>query len=390
MRYTKIEKLGWKVPVLGFGAGLVREKPKEGAEGERPPIDEAASIDLLRYAVDNGITWFDSAYPYQEGKHEIILGKAFRDGYRERVKIVTKLPSWEVKSAEDFDRFLEEQLERLQTDYVDIYLLHALRADWWEKLHGLGVLYWAERKMSEGAFHALGFSFHDSFPVLKDIIDAYDNWSLCQVQYNFMDVDNQAGRQGIRYAGEKGIPTAIMEPLRGGQIPNKIPDSVAAAWATAPGNHTPADRALRWLWNQPEVTVVLSGMVTKEEIDQNIASAEASGVGQMDADEIAAIERVRKAYRAIASVPCTQCRYCMPCPHGVDIPRVFEIYNDALMYDDLKRSKMFYNQMPRETMADHCIECGECEEVCSQSIAIIEWLAKAHAALYVEKKPPTS
>ncbi len=390
MRYTKIEKLGWKVPVLGFGAGLVREKPKEGAESERPPIDEAASIDLIRYALDKGITWFDSAYPYQEGKHEIILGKAFLDGYRERVKIVTKLPSWEIKTADDFDRFLDEQLGRLQTDYVDMYLLHALRADWWEKLHGIGVLDWAERKMSEGTFHAFGFSFHDSFAVLKDILDAYDNWSLCQVQYNFMDVDNQAGREGIQYAGEKGIPTAIMEPLRGGQIPNKIPDSVAAAWATAPGDHTPADRALRWLWNQPEVTVVLSAMLNKEQIDQNIASAEASGPGQMGADEIAAIERVRDAYKAIASVPCTQCRYCMPCPHGVNIPSVFEFYNDAVMYDDFKRAKMFYNQMPRETMADNCIECGECEEVCSQSIAIIDWLAKAHDALYVEKKPAAS
>ncbi len=382
MRYTKIGD--WDVSVLGFGAAMVRESSNE--HRRRAPIDEQASIDLIRYAVDKGINWFDAGYIYAEGHQEVILGKALRDGYRERVHVVTKMPSWLIKTPDDFDRYLDEQLDRLQMNHLDAYLLHGLRVEWWEKLRDLGVIKWAERKMAEGVFKHFGFSVHDQFPGFKTIVDAYDNWSIAIVQYNFMDVDTQVTTQGIEYAAEKDINLFIMEPLRGGQIADKIPPRVESIWGEAPGDHTPADRAMRWLWDRPEIKVVLSGMKAKWMVDQNVASAINSGPGQMSAEEHDIMARVRDAYRDVDLVPCTQCHYCMPCPHGVNIPRVFELYNDALMFDDFERDRTRYVMMLMNADARRCVECGACEEVCPQSIEIIDWLKHAHSIFYPRRK----
>ena len=321
----------------------------------------------------------DTAWPYHREQSEPFVGRVLQDGYRQKVKLATKLPCWLVKSADDFDRYLDAQLARLQTDVIDFYLLHSLDADGWGKVRDLGVLPWAERALADGRIGYLGFSFHDAFEVFKGIVDAYDGWTFCQIQYNYMDVEYQAGTRGLKYAADKGLAVVVMEPLRGGRLV-RPPDAVAALWASAPRPRTPADWALQWLWNQPEVSLVLSGMSTMQQVEENLASADRSGPGTLTADELALIDRVREAYRALSPVPCTDCKYCLPCPNGVDIPEILRIYNEAQMFD-VPTARMFYSWMDKEHRADQCIECGECEAKCPQHIAIPDWLKKAHELL---------
>lgn len=235
--------------------------------------------------------------------------------------------------------------------------------------------------MADGRIGHLGFSFHDKYEVFQEIIDAYDGWSFCQIQYNLMDVEEQAGTKGLRYAADKGLAVVIMEPLRGGALARSIPPSVQALWDGAPVRRTPADWALQWVWNQPEVSLLLSGMSTFEQVEENLASADRCGVGTLTAEELALVDRVREAYWALCAVPCTGCKYCLPCPSGVDIPEVFYIYNDLLMYGDEARSKQFYAWLDEKTRADQCVECGECLEKCPQGIEIPEWLKKVHEVL---------
>ncbi len=296
-------------------------------------------------------------------------------------KLATKLPCWLVKSPDDFDRYLNEQLERLQTDHVDFYLLHSLNASSWPQVRDQGVLAWSERARADGRIGYLGFSFHDEYPVFQEIVDAYDGWTFCQVQYNFMDIEHQAGTRGVRYAAGKGLAVVVMEPLRGGQLSKKVPEPVVRLWATAPRPRTPAEWALQWVWNQPEVSVVLSGMSTMQQVMENLASADRSGPGTLTADELALFDRVRQAYQSLAPIPCTNCRYCMPCPNGVSIPRIFEIYNDWTMYGEERTARMLYDWVGEGHRADQCIECGQCEALCPQHIPIPAWLRKAHDAL---------
>jgi predicted aldo/keto reductase-like oxidoreductase len=344
---------------------------------------------MFRYAIDHGVNYIDSAYGYHGGKSEVTVGKALKDGYRQKVRVATKLPSWLVQSPQDYDRFLNEQLERLQTGKIDYYLLHGLSKERWAKLKNLKVLNWAEKAMSDGRIGGLGFSFHDDFSAFKEIIDAYDNWTLCQMQYNFMDVNYQAGNRGLKYAAYKNLAVIIMEPLRGGRLSRKPPESVTKLWASSPKKHTPAEWALLWVWNHPEVSVVLSGMSAMEQVVENVASADISGPGTLSPDDLALIDRVREAYRASSPIPCTSCRYCMPCPNGVEIPRIFEIYNDAIMYDDPATARFFYrgpNGLKEDQRADQCIECETCVEACPQNIQIPEWLKKVHELLGPAKK----
>ena len=263
---------------------------------------------------------------------EPLVGRVLQDGYRERNRLATKLPCWHVETREDFDRYLNEQLERLQTSHIDFYLLHALNAESWAKVRDLGVLQWAEKALADGRFHHLGFSFHDRLEVFEEIVDATDLWLFCQIQYNFMDVEHQAGTEGLRYAASKGLAVVVMEPLRGGLLTTKIPPVIQEIWDSAPQGRTPADWALQWVWNHPEVSVVLSGMSTMEQVEQNVSSAGESAPGKFTEEELALIARVRDKYQEFARIPCTDCRYCLPCPNGVNIPRVFEAYNDAMMY----------------------------------------------------------
>jgi len=376
MKYRKFGKLNWEVSVLGFGAMRLPVIDNDPAR-----IDEEEATRIVRYGIDRGINYVDTAYPYHGGQGEPVVGRILRDGYRERVKLATKLPCWLVKNSGDFDRYLDEQLERLQTEHIDFYLLHSLRDPTWPLMQRLHVFDWAEKALADGRIGHLGFSFHDRYDMFQEIIDAYDNWAMCQIQYNFMDVEYQAGMRGLKYAADKGIAVVAMEPIRGGRLAQNVPPAIQALWNSAAQQRTPADWALQWVWNQPEVTVVLSGMSALEHVAQNLASAEHSRVGLLAGDELALIAQVREKYLVLSPIPCTDCRYCMPCPSGVNIPRIFELYNDAHKYDSLQIPKMLYRILSEENRANQCVECGQCMEVCPQHIEIPAWLEKAHALL---------
>jgi len=352
-------------------------------EDDSGKINEPEAMAMIRYAIDQGVNYVDTAYPYHQHQSEPFIGKVLKDGYREKVRLATKMPCWEIKEEADFDRFLEEQLERLDVDKIDFYLLHALNARTWENVKNLGVLDWAEKRMSEGLFTYLGFSFHDDYPVFDDILNSYDNWTFTQIQYNYMDVNFQAGRKGLQQAANRGMAVVVMEPLRGGRIAkNPPPQIVAEQWATSDRGWAPAAWALHWVWDQPEVSTALSGMTTMLQVKENLATASESGVGKLTDADHAVIEQVRQAYEALAPIPCTQCEYCLPCPEGVAIPRIFELWNDAAAYDAWGHARWAYNnQIKPEARADNCIECGECEAICPQNIEIIDWLAKAHQKL---------
>ncbi len=373
MQYRKFGKLDWRVSALGFGCMRLPTM-----EGQPDQIDEAEATRMVRHAIDHGVNYVDTAYGYHRSQSEPFVGRALQDGYRQRVKVATKLPHWKVEKPEDFDALLDEQTERLQGP-PDFYLIHALGAESWAKVRDFGVLAWAERAMAAGRFQHLGFSFHDNLDAFKEIVDAYDNWTLAQIQYNIMDVNLQAGTAGLHYAANKGLAVVIMEPLRGGLLANKPPEPVQALWDTAGTDRTPADWALQWVWNQPEVSLLLSGMSTFQQVAENLASADRSGPGTMTPEELALVDRVREQYDALAAIPCTNCKYCQPCPNDVAIPRIFELYNQAVMFNARDPMRFAYTHWVREEeRADNCIECGECETKCPQEIDIIDWLKQVH------------
>jgi predicted aldo/keto reductase-like oxidoreductase len=380
MQYRKFGRLSWQASVLGFG---IMRLPV--IDGDRAQIDEAMATPMLRFAIDQGVNYLDSGYIYHGGSSEKFLGRALQDGYRQKVKLATKLPCWLVEKADDFDRYLAEQLERLQIDQIDFYMLHALSKKHWPRLRDMGILSLAEKAMADGRVGHLGFSFHDEYTLFQQIIDDYDGWTMCQIQYNYMDVEHQAGRRGLEYAADKGLAVVVMEPIRGGALCNKIPPSVQTFWDGAPIRRSPAEWALQWLWNQPQVTVALSGMSTMQHIEENLASADRSAPNMLTMDELALVDSVRAAYEELSPIPCTDCKYCLPCPSGVAISGVFEVYNDLMMFGDEARSKMVYSWLEENERANLCIECGECLEKCPQGIEIPDWLAVAHKALCQEE-----
>ncbi len=384
MRYRKFGKMDFQVSALGFGA--MRLPTREGQ------IDEAEAMKMLRYAVDQGVNYIDTAYTYHDGASEGFVGRALRDGYREKVKVATKLPSWKVKSADDFDKYLDEQLERLGMDTVDFYLLHSLNKEYWIKLRDLGVFKRADKAIADGRIQYLAFSFHDDLDTFKQIIDAYD-WPMCQIQYNYMDVKTQAGAEGLRYAAERGIAIVVMEPLLGGNLVDP-PGTVQAIWDQARGRRRPVDLALQWLWSQPEVSTVLSGMSTMEQVIENIAYAKASCTGLLTSSELVLVDQVRSAYESLTAIYCTGCRYCMPCPQNVDIPGNLSNYNNGIKYDKHEAARKHYSWLkdayengthPQDTRAAGCIACGECEDKCPQAIPISKWMPTIHAVLAGEK-----
>lgn len=385
MKYRKFGKLDWEVSVLGFGAmrlPVINE--------DQSKIDEPEAIRMIRYAADHGVNYIDSAYMYHMGQSEILVGKALKDGYREKMRVATKMPARMVENAGDFDRILGEQLQRLDIDKIDFYLLHGLNKESWHKVRDFGVLKWAEAQMAKGRIGRLGFSFHDEFKVFREIVDAYDNWVLAQVQYNYMDVNEQAGRRGVGYAAGRGIAVVVMEPLRGGKLSKEPPKPVAEVWASAPRKLKPVEWGWRWIWNQPEISVALSGMSTMEQVVENIALADRYVTGNLSTAELELYDKVRESYKSLSPVPCTDCRYCLPCPNKVEIPRIFQLYNDAIMYDDMRTGRLLYNgpfSFQPDQRADSCVECEECLAKCPQKIDIPDWLKKAHEALYVEMPP---
>jgi hypothetical protein len=379
MQYRNFGKLDWKASALGFGC---MRFPTTDGDRLSSNIREDEAIRMVRHAIDSGVNYLDTAYPYHGGQSEIVVGKALRDGYRERVRLATKLPVWMVESPADFDRLLNEQLVKLQTSYIDFYLLHALSHERWNDVvlkHKL--LEQAERALADGRIRHLGFSFHDEYEGFAEIVNGTDLWSFCQIQYNYMDTENQAGVRGLKLAAEKGLAVVVMEPLMGGRLADP-PKDILGVMESYPTRRAPVEWALDWLWNQPEVSVVLSGMTTMEQLEENLLLADRSRAGSFTAADLALIGEVSEMYRQRTVIPCSKCGYCMPCPNGVYIPANFEFYNYAHLFDDLGAARFRYQVfLKEEQRAGACIACGICEEQCPQGIPISEWMPKVSALL---------
>lgn len=380
MLYRKFGKTNEEVSILGFGCMRLPV-----IDGNYAKIDEEKATKMLRYAIDNGVNYIDTAYPYhgsgfdKGGESEPFVARALKDGYRERVKIATKLPVWLVQTREDMDRLLDEQLKRLETNVIDFYLLHALNKGLWQNLEKLGVCEFLDKAIKDGRIKHAGFSFHDNIDTFIEIVDSYD-WSFCQIQYNYLDEYFQAGKKGLKYAASKGLGIAIMEPLRGGALVDKLPKEVLDAWNKAPVKRTPAQWGLRWVMNHPEVSVVLSGMSTMEQVEDNINTANEGAANSLTKEEMELMDFAKKTLKAKMKINCTGCRYCMPCPVGVDIPQNFSFYNNAYLFDTLQFTKMQYNMnLVNEARASNCVQCGRCESHCPQNIAIREELKNVRA-----------
>ena len=352
-----------QLSILGYGC---LRYSKKGTT-----IDQEKAEREMAAAVEAGVNYFDTAYTY--GGSEACLGKFLAKGYRDKVKIATKLPHYYIKAEGDMERYFKEQLERLQTDHVEYYLMHMLNdIAAWERLTELGIQDWIAEKKQSGQIGNIGFSFHGGANQFKKIIDAYD-WDFCQIQYNYMDEHTQAGTEGLKYAAAKGIPVIIMEPLRGGRLVNALPKDARAIFASAEPHRSPAEWGLRWIWNHPEVTVVLSGMNDIAQVEENVRIASDATANALTEEELEIFEKVKKSINQHMKVPCTGCGYCMPCPHGVDIPTCFAAYNTRYtdsFYSGMKAYIMCTTLKTNPTNASKCRQCGKCEKHCPQSIAI--------------------
>jgi len=382
VRHRQFGRCGFDVSALGFGCMRL---PCVG--GDQLAIHEDEAVRMIRYAIDEGVNYVDTAYGYHGGNSEKLVGKALARGYRDRVKLATKLPVWLCKSHDDFDRLLSEQLQRLATDHIDCYLLHSLDSKSWSRARDMGVLEFLAKQMDLGRIRYAGFSFHDAYEVFPGIVDAFD-WGFCQIMLNYVDVEYQAGLAGLKYAAEHGLAVIVMEPLRGGKLAANLPDEVVAALGggseVGDGSEgwSPAEWALRWVWNLPEVSVALSGMSSMEQVVDNIRIASDSAPGVLTERQLAALARAREAYMARIRVSCTECGYCQPCPHGVVIPDVFGLYNEAGIFNAWEGSRRMYRGIVKAARdASRCAECGQCEAACPQQLHVIELLKEAHAAL---------
>jgi hypothetical protein len=373
MKYRNFGKIDYKPSALGFGCMRLPL--------DRGKIDEEEAIRMIRYAINHGVNYIDTAYGYHNGESEILAGKALKDGYRDKAKLATKSPIWLISKSDDFDRFLDEQLKKLATAKIDFYLLHGLGKESWEKVLRLGILKKAENARKDGRIGYLGFSFHDNYKSFEEIVNGYDGWEFCQIQYNYMDTENQAGMKGLKLASLKGLAVIVMEPMLGGRLASP-PQAVKGLLEEYEKPHSPADWALQWVWNQQEVSLVLSGMSTMKQVEENIVSAEKSGVNSLSAQDMQLLENVKAKFLDRSPIPCTQCSYCMPCPTGVNIPRNFELYNNGVIYEAMNSSKYIYkNFMPESERASQCSGCRSCEEKCPQKILISELMPRVNEAL---------
>ncbi|EOS68298.1 hypothetical protein C818_03647 [Lachnospiraceae bacterium MD308] len=374
MQYRN-DKYGEPISILGYGC---MRFTKEGGH-----FDEEKAERELMEAIEKGVNYFDTAYIYPGS--EVLLGRIFeRNHCRKKVSLATKLPQYLIKSEAALDRYFNEQLSRLRTDYIDYYLMHMLTdIAAWEKLVRLGIREWVEKKKANGQIRNIGFSFHGNTDMFLKILDAYD-WDFCQIQYNYMDEHTQAGRRGLKAAAERGIPVIIMEPLRGGKLVELLPETARKKILADPRHRTPAELAFRWLWDQPEVTCVLSGMNSLEMVQENVKVASEAQVGEFTEEDFSLIASVQEEIHKTMKVGCTGCGYCMPCPKGIDIPAAFRCYNR--MYTEQKGSgrheylqvTAFQKEM---NLPEVCVKCGKCESHCPQHIEIRRELKKAEKAL---------
>ena len=371
MKYRTMGKLG--IRTSAFGLGCMRFN---GPASGDSIIDEQKAISLIRQAIDGGVTYIDTAYVYLDKTSETVLGKALQDGYRDKVTIATKMPLNAVHDRASMEALLEEELRKLQTDHIDFYLMHGIDKEDWEGFKAIGAPAFFDDMKKAGKIRYKCFSFHAPYEEFEYILNDWD-WDMCQIQYNFMDVENQAGTKGLQLAGSKGIPVVIMEGLLGGRL-SKAPENVQALYDAFPVQRTPVEWAFRWLCDHPEVSVVLSGCNEPEQIEENLRIFDTVEPGIMSDEERKLMDDVRAAYLSRTKIGCTGCRYCMPCPNGVNIPGVFSVWNNQSLYGiDPAKDWRMQRILKENAGSDQCVGCGACEAACPQHLDVIEQLQKA-------------
>jgi len=377
MKYREFGKTGAKVSAFGMGCMRMPTYTNEAGETK---VDRPKAIEMIHRAVEGGVNYFDTAYVYHNEESESVVGEALSGELRDKVMIATKLPMWKLTCEEDVERIFNEELERLNTDYIDVYLLHSLGAESIEVIKKYNVLSFLDRMKAEGKIRYAAFSFHDNMEAFKKLVDLYP-FDMCQIQLNILDINEQATAEGMRYAASKGMAVVIMEPLRGGTLAN-VPSEVQALYDAMPAKRNPAEWGFRFMYNFPEVSVILSGVSTMEQLEDNLRIFDAAEANSCSDEENELFVKVREAYDARIRVRCTDCKYCQPCPQGVVIPKIFSLYNDFAVFDHVAGNKRRYAKvMDQGFDATKCVECGACEEICPQHIAIIEKLKEAHEHL---------
>jgi uncharacterized protein len=372
MLYRTLGRTGVDVSALGFGCMRL---PTLGAPDR---IDEPAATRLLHDAIEAGVNYVDTAWFYhaatfgQAGQSEPVVGRALSGGWRDRVNLATKLPQQLTRTREDMDRFLEQQLERLQTDHLDFYLVHGLNGENWDRMRDLGVREFLDSARERGLIRFPAFSFHGSTADFPRIVDEYDGWAFGQIQYNYMDTDYQAGYSGLRYAADKGVGVVVMEPLKGGRLTTDLPPEMQAVFDERPEGWSAAEWALRYVWNEPGVSLLLSGMGDASQLEENARVAGTAGAGELTPEQLTVYDAAKTAMRARMKADCSACRYCQPCPAGVQIPEVLAALNAAAMWDDANPWLTGYSRI--EGKPDACTECGQCEDMCPQGLPIRELL----------------
>ncbi|MBP6491554.1 MAG: aldo/keto reductase [Clostridia bacterium] len=372
MKYRTFQKTGEKISLLGFGTMRLPVINDDFSK-----IDEGEAIQMIRSAIDRGINYVDTAYMYHDGFSEVVVGKALKDGYREKVLLADKLPVWMAKTEEGLETLFNEQLKRLDVDCIDMYLIHSINAGIWKRALKFNVFEFLEKKRAEGKIKQIGFSFHDEYDVFEEVIKAYP-WDFCQIQLNYMDSEFQAGLKGLKLAGSLNIPVIIMEPLKGGKLTDVLPKSIQAFWDHSPVKRTPAEWALRWVADFPEVLTILSGMTSIDQVDENIRILSEADPGSLTEAEQKTIQNVADEYNKLIPYSCTACRYCMPCPANIDIPTVIGFYNDWFLFEGNKKiMDDFYTWIPPKSRPSVCVDCKACEGHCPQQLPVSDIMKKA-------------
>jgi predicted aldo/keto reductase-like oxidoreductase len=375
MLYRKLGKTGIDLSILGFGCMRLPV-----IDNKADKIDYPTATRLLHYAIDHGVNFVDTAYFYhaavfgQRGESEVFLGEALSGGWREKVRLATKLPGFQIRQREEMDRYLEEQLARLKTDYLDFYLLHGLDGEMWDRMRDLGVREFLDRKKADGKIKFPAFSFHGKADDFIRICDDYD-WAYAQIQYNYMDTEFQAGRRGLKHAAGKGMGVVVMEPLRGGKLARDLPQEMTSVFNAAAIKRSPAEWALRFVWNEAGVSSLLSGMNAMAQVEENLRVADSGVIGSLDKIDLATIEALRNAMGSRKKADCTTCRYCMPCASGVAIPEVLAALNNAAIWNDPNPWLTGYLRV--DGKASKCTECKACEEICPQKLPIASLMKDA-------------
>ncbi len=376
MQYRTFKKINEKTSLLGMGCMRL---PVDSND----TVKEEETIRIIRDAIDGGVNYVDTAFMYHNGQSEKILGKALKDGYREKILLADKMPIWFAKDEDGMRTIFEKQMTRLDTDCIDMYLIHNVDRGVWKRVQKLNLLPYLEELKAAGRIRHIGFSFHDSYDFFLEVLDAYD-WDFCQIQLNFMDKNHQAGVKGLKAAAERGLGVVIMEPLKGGRITDAVPPTVQKIWDEAPTRRTPAEWAFKWLANMPEVTVMLSGMNAEAQLQENMKTLSDEHVGDLTQEEKDIIDRVSDEYNRLIKYSCTGCNYCMPCPQKLDIPRILRYFNDWNVYEQNPSTKLEYETwIPAGRHASDCIGCKACEEKCPQHLPISQAMKEAAEAMGV-------